>query len=191
MTTQHKHKYLRFIGYSLLLLVCFIVQTVPFMIKIGNAYPNPMLILTIIIAMYEGDKIGTGFGLASGILMDLVSVNGSGFHAITYMLTGLACGLLVEILVQNNIISAFVLGIATLGVNSVLEWLFKSLFSGLSINLYFSVYFPSAIYSLAILIPAYLLFSKIFGFKIRYKPPSGLPWGKLSHKSVGVRKRDY
>lgn len=175
-------KKLNHLGYGLLLIATYFVQTTPFMIKINNSYPNVILILLILVAMFESNTYGAIFGLFAGMLVDINAVNGSGLHAITYMLTGFICSLLIGRFLQNNIISLLTIGAITLLIHSVIELLTKSTLTSRFIKLYFNSYFNSVIYSFFVLILSYYIFAFSFGFKLFYKKPTGIYSKQLKKK---------
>ena len=156
------HKYLRYCGYILCILLAYIIQFTPFMIPIGGVYPTPLFLLVIVIAMHEHDLTASVFGLIAGLLTDVSVYNGHGLHALTYMLAGLACSLLIEILLQNNFLSLLFISTPLLLLHSIVEFLTKSTLTDGALQLYFRFYLASAFYSLVLVIPIYFVFRLIF-----------------------------
>ena len=56
-----------YVGYGVLILAAYFIQFAPFMVKIYGAYPMPLLMVTVIIAMFESDLTAGIIGLICGL----------------------------------------------------------------------------------------------------------------------------
>ncbi len=193
MMADNKTNKLHFVGYGFLILFAYIIQFTPMMIEVLGAYPMPLLMLTVIIAMFERDLTAGIFGLICGMLTDINMVNGSGLHAIVYMFTAVIISLLIETLLQNNVLSLLLISAVTFFANSLVELFTKSVLTSGILTLYTATYLRSAVYSFIAIIPLYLLFALIFGHALKYKPPQGIIPSKLkkyrkNNKNIYRRK---
>ena len=166
-------KRLRYAGFAAILLFAWIIQFTPrAMPEIFGAYPQPVLMIVICIAMLDGDLPGASFGAVAGMMIDSVSQNGSGVHALLYMLTGIFCGLMVENLMQNNLLSCLALTGVSAFFNITANWLLKTAGKpGNYILSYLQDCIPAMIYTVIAIIPVYLIFNRVFGRK-KFIPPS-------------------
>ena len=100
---------LKHIIYTILVLVCYILQETPRLLVIGNV--RPVLVISVIaaIAMVEGEFAGGLFGLFGGVLCDTAAFHIFGVAPIFFLILGCACGLLVIYLIQPNAKTAFLL----------------------------------------------------------------------------------
>ena len=182
METKKRNRYLLFLGYGIMTVLAYAVQFTPLLPRIFGAYPAPLLLLVIIVAMHENDWCGMLYGMLCGMLTDLNALTPPGFYAVLYLCIGLICSLLVELLVQNNAISLICVGGGVLLIHSVINCFVGAGFSTGTWLLYFTFYFRCAVYNLVALILLYVLFKLIFGFDIRYKKPRGVYPKKLLRK---------
>lgn len=166
------------------------------MVKIFGAYPMPLLMITVIIAMFESDLTAGIIGLICGLLTDINMINGAGLHALIYMFAAVLISLLIETLLQNNALSLIFISIFTFLINSVIELLTKAKLTDGILTTYFNHYFISALLSVIFIIPCYFLFSLVFGHKLRYKRPQGVMNSKLkkyrpAKKKISDRNKGY
>ena len=165
LSREKKKNRVHAVFYGGILLCAFLLQYVPGVLPRvgGSGTPSLMLLAVVAVAMCEGDVRGGAFGLAAGIFCDANAVHGTGYYAITYMLTGLACGLLVTHLMQNNLLPCISLGIGSVFVNLSLYWLLFCAFGGVGNagGLYVSFYLPLMGYTLLFLLPVYWLVRRI------------------------------
>ena len=100
---------LKHIIYTILVLVCYILQETPRLLVIGNV--RPVLVISVIaaIAMVEGEFAGGLFGLFGGVLCDTAAFHIFGVAPIFFLILGCACGLLVIYLIQPYAKTAFLL----------------------------------------------------------------------------------
>lgn len=66
---------------------------------------------------------GAAAGVAAGLLWDMYSTRLLGFNALLLLVIGCACGLLVRLLIRNNLLSAMLLTAAALVIQGVADWL--------------------------------------------------------------------
>lgn len=95
--------------YTVLVLVCFILQETPRLLAIGDVRPIIVISAVAAIAMNEGEFSGGLFGLLGGVLCDTAAFHIFGVAPTFFLILGCVCGLLVIYLIQPNIKTAFLL----------------------------------------------------------------------------------
>lgn len=116
-------RYLKWTAYGLLLLGAALLQMAPHVFpEIGGARPCLLLPVVVSIAMFEGPIGGAAAGVAAGLLWDLYAARLFGFNALILLVIGCVCGLLVRLLIRNNVLSATLLILGALLVQGLLDW---------------------------------------------------------------------
>lgn len=95
--------------YTVLVLICYILQETPRLLAIGNVRPILVISVVTAIAMIEGEFAGGLFGLFGGVLCDTAAFHIFGVAPIFFLILGCSCGLLVIYLIQPNVKTAFLL----------------------------------------------------------------------------------
>ena len=103
MKNTKKYRALEVLIYFTLLLISFFLQSTEIIFKYNSPAPSLILALVLVICFYENYLFSSIFGLFAGILIDSISTNGSGFHALIYMLTGFICSVVLESFFQKQI----------------------------------------------------------------------------------------
>lgn len=118
-------RYLKWTAHGLLILITFLVQTAPHLIpSIAGAKPLLLIPVAIAIAMMEGPIGGAAAGIAAGLLWDLYADRLFGFNALILLVLCCASGLLVRLLIRNNLLSAMLLFSGALLIQGVADWFF-------------------------------------------------------------------
>lgn len=118
------------ITYSIVLLVLFILQTCGNNMRFNSIF-EPDLILAFIVAaaMWEGEIFGFTYGLAGGILCDILGSR-PGYFAFFYMILGYGVALMIRFLVINNIKSYFIICISSFTICSIITFFFMHVMWG-------------------------------------------------------------
>lgn len=118
------------ITYSLVLLVLFILQTCGNNMTFDGIF-EPELILAFIIgiSMWEGETVGFAYGLAGGILCDILGSR-PGYFAFIYMILGYGVALIIKFLVINSIRSYLIICIVSFAVCSIITFFFMHIIWG-------------------------------------------------------------
>ena len=146
--------------FALLLLAAHILQNTPgYFPEIFGVRAYFLISLTVCIALFEREVVGALFGLFAGALWDWVSPMGDGFNALFLMLVGAACGILINTLMRNNLLTALLLGVCA---HLLYVCLYTVLFVvaegvGSAGWLFARFYLPAVLYSLVFLPVFYLL----------------------------------
>ncbi len=150
---------LKNIIYTILVLICYILQETPRLLVIGNV--RPVLVISVIaaIAMVEGEFAGGLFGLLGGVLCDTAAFHIFGVAPIFFLILGCSCGLLVIYLIQPNVKTAFLLcGGFALVYGVIAHYLIYGLWGYAGANRLLIVKtLPSAVYTALFGMAAFLL----------------------------------
>ena len=68
-----------------------------------------LLTFTVCLGLFEREIAGAMFGLVAGALWDSVSPLGDGYHAFLFLIIGAVCGILINTVMRNNLITALLL----------------------------------------------------------------------------------
>ena len=119
-------RYLKWTAYGLFLLLMCLLQAAPYLIpEIFGARPLLVVPTVVFIAMFTGPIGGAAAGIAGGLLWDLYSDRLLGFNAIVLLIICCACGLLVRLLIRNNLPSALLLAAGALLFQGLMDWFFN------------------------------------------------------------------
>ncbi len=151
-------------AYGLVLLAAALLQAAPGALPaVFGARPLLLLPVVVGIAMFEGPVFGGGAGAGAGLLWDLYAAHLFGFRALLLLILGCACGLLVRLLIRNNLLSALLLTAGALLAFGLIDWFFSDLLFLKEDALYilFRLALPDWLYSLALTPPLYGLLLSI------------------------------
>lgn len=124
-TLQNREKWTYVTAYGLTLLCVLLLQMAPSGLPtIGGARPLLLIPLTVYVAMFEGPVTGGVFGAVAGVLWGIFSQRLLGFDALLLLALGCICGLLVRMLLRNNLLTALLLGTGGTLAVSLIDWFF-------------------------------------------------------------------
>ena len=113
---DNKPRIKRRVIFVLAVIVCAIIQsTGKRAFGVFDAHAFLLLPLVISISMFEREVVSALFGAFAGLLWDL-SAGVDGFNTLVIMLICAVCSILINRLMQNNIVTAAVLGISAVGI---------------------------------------------------------------------------
>lgn len=117
--------------------------------------------LVVCLGMFEREIAGAALGLFAGILWDGVSGLGDGYNALFFAAVGACCGLLINVLMRNHLLTALILSAAANLLYVSLYVLFFIIARGLDSAgyLFLRYYLPDAVYS--------FLFTPVFYIIVR------------------------
>lgn len=97
--------YWKHILYVSLVLVCFVLQSVPaFGVRFLGCAPSLLLLLSVGITFFESPTFAAWFGLVAGLLSQLTTSKLVGADAILFMFAGYILGYLLETFFQRKFI---------------------------------------------------------------------------------------
>ena len=155
-------KRLKYIAYSLELLLVYIIQCTPNLVPtILGVRPLLLIVFSMSISMFESEGTAMWFGLAAGLLMDAASAHVFGFFACVGVVCCYAAGALVVFLMRNNLLSCVILTLSGLTVCGLMQWVFFYLLWGDEKSWYFlyAIMLPQIVYS-AVFIPVAFYFNR-------------------------------
>ncbi len=95
--------------YTLLLLLCAVLQTMPGLLQVGNVKPIYILPLCIAIAVQEGEFAGSIFGMIGGLLWDYTAGVIVGVFAVLLLIICFCASLLVQLYLRGSTLNFFLL----------------------------------------------------------------------------------
>lgn len=160
MRKQQKILWARRGIFVLLILLAHLVQNTPgwFPAFFGiRAYF--LLTFTVCLGLFEREIAGAIFGLLAGVLWDTVSPLGDGYYAFLFLLIGAACGILINTVMRNNLITALLLNTGAHFLYAVLYTVLFTVAQGIDGAgwLFLRYFLPSALVSVLFTPIVYLL----------------------------------
>lgn len=161
---DNKPKYIRYSIYSVIILIAFALQSTSVAFpEIFGARAFLLVCVAISIAMHEREIPAAIFGAACGILAD-TAAGLEGFNALVLTILCAVCSILISHLMQNNIVTAFVL---SAGATVIYEVLYVIVNYCISIGIVpwrqiFTFYLPSFVYTLIFVPVFYYVIKKVF-----------------------------
>lgn len=168
---ETRFKVLRYIAYTIEILVLFIVQETPGLIPaIYGAKPVILIPIALSIALFESELTGMAFGVFCGLLTDAGIGGTLGFHAILLAVLCYLIGILVTNLMKTNLITAVIVATICIPVIFLLQWFFQYMLAGYDHNMYalYSHYLPVTVYTWS-LTPLFYFFNHAFAAGLRPK----------------------
>ena len=130
MFTKHNTS-IRIILYSLVLFILYILQSVPAAgLRFMNVAPELLLTLTIGIAFFESETFAAFFGLAAGLLNDIVTDSAVGKSAVFFMFAAFIISMFLQTLLRNFFLTYIFMTLSVTAVYLVLCYLLAMLVSG-------------------------------------------------------------
>lgn len=165
MTVQTKTKAKRYLCYFLIILLAHLFQnTICIFPEIVSVRPILLISVAVCISMFEGELVGAVAGLLAGSLWDTVTVTADGYNAFYLMGACAVCGVLLRILMRNNIITFAIMnsGITLFYlITYVLFFISARGIDGAG-EMFFRYYIPMAIYTLIFTPLWYILIRSIY-----------------------------
>ena len=153
-------QYLRYAAYGFLLLFFYILQMTPRLLPtVYGGRPLLLIVAVACVGMFNAPVVGGVFGAIAGFLWDMFSDRLTGLGGLYLMIVGCACGLLVQLLMRNNALSALLLGGVSAIIFLLLEWLIGYVLWRLdgAGEVFLRQVLPNLIYTLVLILPIYYL----------------------------------
>ena len=163
------YKCVRFFAYILEIITFFIVEQVPNLIpSINNVKPIILLPIAIMIALFEGQKVGLVFGFVVGLFLDVGAVGVIGFNSAVMTCLGFLVGNTAQKIIKFNLITSIAFVIAFTSAFYMLHFVFKFLLHGYSDIAYtfLNHYIIGMLYTVAIS-PFVYFFNKALAVNIK------------------------
>lgn len=165
MNVQTKTKAKRYLVYALIIFASHILQnSICIFPPIFSARPILLISATVCIAMFEGEVVGAAAGLLAGVLWDTVTVTADGYNALYLMVACATCGVLLRILMRNNIVTFTMMNTAITLIYILTYVLFFISVRGLGGESYLLLryYLPMGIYTLVLTPFWYVLIRAVY-----------------------------
>ncbi|MEG0979530.1 MAG: hypothetical protein RR911_05025 [Oscillospiraceae bacterium] len=172
MKKEKPHIYVRRIALTILIIVAAMFQNTdhmfPTILGIRVLFLIPVVVC---ISMFEKD-IAPFFGAFAGMLWDITSAAPDGYNTIFMMLTASVCGVMINYIMRNNIITALLLTSCSLVSYSLFYWLFFIVPKGIEggAMMLFTFYLPCCLYTI-IFMPVIYIMIRAFIKKLRDSMP--------------------
>lgn len=150
---------LKWITFSLLLLVLYALQTTPGLFEIFGTKPVLVLALAVAVSMYEGVLSGSLFSMVAGLLWDISSDKVFGFNGAILLSCGLFISLLCIYYLHTRLLNALLFCTVTLLIQGLLDYVFDYALWNLDNTWMILVnnILPTAAYTLAVMPLAFYL----------------------------------
>lgn len=154
LESSRKKLILRRICLALILLLISVLQnTDGFFPQIFGVRALLLIPAVVCVSMFERDLPGMVLGLFAGALWD-ITASGASFNALFLMTAGFLCGTLINTIMRNNVVTAFILSTVCAAVYNIGYWIFHYLIGGLdkAVFMLLRYYLPSIVYTV-VLVP--------------------------------------
>ncbi len=160
MDSRKNNSILQAICYIALFFILFMISFTEILpLKIGNAYPFPIIAAVITVAYYHGEWVGFYSGLTVGIFADAVTAEVIVANTLTLSVVGCLAGFLLRFYMNKNIFSAAFLSLCGAAIFFTVKWISYFTAIGFQDGLTYLLFFalPSAIYSAVFIFPLFYL----------------------------------
>ncbi len=147
---EMRNRVLRFVAYSLEILLFFILQGVPNLIpEVLGGKPLLILPIALTIACFEKEETAMVFGVAVGVMMDLGYSAHIGFYTIALTIVCYLVGYVTENVFNTNLLTAVAISVLAIPVVLSLYFLFSYVIRGYDYAGYYYLHhtLPTIIYT--------------------------------------------
>ena len=159
----------KWVCYTLLMLLCTVLQTMPGLFQLGQAKPLLVLPLCLAVAVFEGEFAGALLGAVGGLLWDYAAGRTVGMLALELLLLCFGVSVLVQLYLQVNFGNFAAVSTVTALLVLSLDWLFFYYmpgYAGAALR-YIAFVLPSAVLTIPAALLAFWLVQRIHdGFGI-------------------------
>lgn len=147
---------------AVLIFLLYILQYCGFL-PIHGASPILVLPALIISSMFLGEWCGAVMGLITGIFVDAVSGDALCFNSVSLLLIGCAAGLIIHLLLNNNLFSSIILNLVFTFLYVNARWIAFYLVRGFDNAKYHYINYslPSFFITVILSVPLYFIIRKM------------------------------
>lgn len=117
--------YRKIIEYTVLTLVCFLLQSVPaFGVRFLGCAPSLLLLLTIGIAFFESPNFALWFGLGAGLLSQITTASFAGLDGILFMFCAYFTAAALALFLQRKFITFLCTSLICIFLQQMVDYLF-------------------------------------------------------------------
>ncbi len=163
------YRYIRYLAYMIEIIVFYVLEQIPNTLpNINGVKPLILILIGIMIALFEGEKVGTVFGLIVGLFLDCGSTGTIGFYSIIMACAGFLVGVIAQRMIKINLVTALLVSTPFIFVVYIMHFLVNYLFCGYKDVLYAmcSHYLIGILYTF-LLSPFIYFFNKAFAVNIK------------------------
>lgn len=154
---QAKLRKFKWVVYTLLLLLFYVLQTTPLLFQIRGIKPVLIVPYVICIALFENEAAAAAFGVAGGLFWDISGNTAFGYKAIILMCCCIAVSLLVMYLMRNNLLNALFFVAVVMVIEELLTFFLYYFLWGYknSYIILLKYTLPTICYTIIIVVPVY------------------------------------
>lgn len=173
MRKENLHIYIRRAILAIIIIISAMLQNTAHLFPtIFGARAFLLIPVVVCISMFEKDVTAALFGAFAGMLWDMTSAVNDGFNTIFLMLIGSICGILVNFIMRNNMVTAMLLSSGALLLYSLSYWLIFVIARGVEggASMFLTFFLPCSVYTL-VFTPLIYLIIRLFMKKLRDSLP--------------------
>lgn len=126
---EKKNIHYKIVLYSLLMLALCLLQSVPALgLRFRGVSPELLLALSVCVAFLESETFAAFFGLAAGLLTDVITGGVMGKSALIFMFAAYFIGVLLRTLLRNLFLTYVLTLLLTCAAVLLTEYIFAALF---------------------------------------------------------------
>ena len=163
----------KWVCYTLLMLLCTVLQTMPGLFQLGAAKPLYLLPLALAVSVFEGEFAGAVFGAVCGLMWDYTAGRTVGMLALELMILSFAVSAVVQLYLKDTAQNFLLIAAGCAVLVLACDWLFFYYMPGYSgaWNRLLWFVLPSAVLSIPVSLPIYWAARKI---SIEFKIDNGV-----------------
>lgn len=163
----------KWVCYTLLMLLCTALQTMPGLFQLGAAKPLYLLPLALAVSVFEGEFAGAIFGAVCGLMWDYTAGRTVGMLALELMVLSFAVSAVVQLYLKDTAQNFLLIAAGCAALVLACDWLFFYYMPGYSgaWNRFLWFVLPSAVLSIPVSLPIYWAARKI---SIEFKIDNGV-----------------
>lgn len=153
LESQRKKLITRRLCLALILLLLSVLQnTDGFFPQIFGVRALLLIPAVVCMAMFERDIYGMLLGLFAGALWD-ITASGASFNALYLLAVGFICGTLINTIMRNNVVTAFIFSTLATVIYNVGYWAVNYVACGMDSTgyIFLRYYFPGIFYTMLFL----------------------------------------
>ena len=114
----------KWVCYTLLMLLCTVLQTMPGLFQLGAAKPLYLLPLALAVSVFEGEFAGAIFGAVCGLMWDYTAGRTVGMLALELMILSFAVSAVVQLYLKDTAQTFLLIAAGCAVLVLACDWLF-------------------------------------------------------------------
>ena len=170
---RSRSQIIKWVCYTLLMLLCTVLQTTPGLFQLGDAKPLWLLPLALAVAVEEDEFAGGIFGAVCGLMWDYTAGRTVGMLAFELLVLCFLLSAVVQLYFKASAANFVLLALGASLLVLSLDWLFFYYMPGYSwaLSRWLSFVLPSAMMTL---VPSLMLFSLVRHIYSAFKIDNGV-----------------